>query len=229
MLNKSLHRLHLLDLIKTIYADNVAGTLLGFKGGTAAYLIYGLPRFSVDLDFDLLTNEENPALLERLDKLFAGYEIKDKHDKRYTLFYLLSYGEGEHNIKVEISKRISPSKYELQEVMGISVRAIDKPSMFAAKLSALTNRARFASRDVFDIRYFASNKWDINPEVVDFYTGLSVTKQLEAAIELLQIKKDSIMLEGLGELVDQQKKDWIRGHLRTETIQLLKSYAFSIE
>ena len=47
-------------ILKDIYTDVSIAPLLGFKGGTCAYLFYGLPRFSVDLDFDLLeVNEEN--------------------------------------------------------------------------------------------------------------------------------------------------------------------------
>ena len=41
-------------ILKDIYADITINSLLGFKGGTCAYFFYNLPRFSVDLDFDLL-------------------------------------------------------------------------------------------------------------------------------------------------------------------------------
>lgn len=44
-------------------------SVLGFKGGTAALLFYGLPRLSVDLDFDLIKPEA--ISLERLKKIKA--------------------------------------------------------------------------------------------------------------------------------------------------------------
>ena len=48
------------QILKDIYTDASISSLLGFKGGTCVYLFYNLPRFSVDLDFDLLTiNEKN--------------------------------------------------------------------------------------------------------------------------------------------------------------------------
>ena len=48
------------QILKDIYTDISIGPLLGFKGGTCAYFFYNLPRFSVDLDFDLLeVSEEN--------------------------------------------------------------------------------------------------------------------------------------------------------------------------
>ena len=41
------------QILKDIYTDVSISPLLGLKGGTCAYFFYGLPRFSVDLDFDL--------------------------------------------------------------------------------------------------------------------------------------------------------------------------------
>jgi len=48
------HNNLLVQILKDIYSDTDISPFLGFKGGTAAYLFYDLPRFSVDLDFDLL-------------------------------------------------------------------------------------------------------------------------------------------------------------------------------
>jgi predicted nucleotidyltransferase component of viral defense system len=45
--------------LRDVYADASIASLLGFKGGTCAYFFYDLPRFSVDLDFDLLTSDES--------------------------------------------------------------------------------------------------------------------------------------------------------------------------
>jgi len=57
-LNASIHKNILLQILADIYSDNTIGPFLGFKGGTAAYLFYGLDRFSVDLDFDLLDKKK---------------------------------------------------------------------------------------------------------------------------------------------------------------------------
>lgn len=58
MLDRNVHRTVLLQILKDIYTDSSLGPILGFKGGTAANLFYGLGRFSVDLDFDLLEQEK---------------------------------------------------------------------------------------------------------------------------------------------------------------------------
>jgi predicted nucleotidyltransferase component of viral defense system len=201
---------------------------LGFKGGTAAYLLYGLPRFSVDLDFDLLKAGSVNKLVDRFNSLFREYSIKDQCDKRMTLFYLLDYGVGQRNIKIEISKRQVPGRYQLMKILGIPVLALDKPSMFAAKLAAVTQRPRFASRDIFDINFFARNQWGINDELVMHYTGLTVVEQLRAVIEKIDQDKKINWLDGLGELVEPDKKQWVRDKLEEDTIQLLRSYQFAL-
>ena len=52
-LNISTHKTVLFQILKDIYSDSLVAPFLGFKGGTAAVMFYGLDRFSVDLDFDL--------------------------------------------------------------------------------------------------------------------------------------------------------------------------------
>jgi predicted nucleotidyltransferase component of viral defense system len=54
----SKHRNVLLMILKDIYSDATISPLLGFKDGTALHLFYYLPRFSIDLDFDLLDEEK---------------------------------------------------------------------------------------------------------------------------------------------------------------------------
>ena len=48
------HKTLLFQILKDIYLDTSISPYIGFKGGTAALMFYGLDRFSVDLDFDLL-------------------------------------------------------------------------------------------------------------------------------------------------------------------------------
>ena len=96
------------QILKDIYSDVSIGPLLGFKGGTCAYFFYNLPRFSVDLDFDLLvvTEENQKLIFDKIVGILSKYgEVKDQYIKRFTVFALLSYGDDDHNIKVEINVR----------------------------------------------------------------------------------------------------------------------------
>ena len=63
------HKNTLLHILKDIYSDSTIGPILGFKGGTAAYLFYDLCRFSVDLDFDLLDNNQEEYVFEQVQKI----------------------------------------------------------------------------------------------------------------------------------------------------------------
>jgi spore photoproduct lyase len=63
-LNQSNHKTVLIRILKDIFSDPVVGPILGFKGGTAAYLFYSLNRFSVDLNFDLLDLTKKDLVFE---------------------------------------------------------------------------------------------------------------------------------------------------------------------
>src|SRR3989344_7814128 len=124
-LNSPLHQNIMVKILSDIYKDKEIAPYLGFKGGTAAYLFYGLERFSVDLDFDLLDEAREKHIFEQVEKILAGYGTgKEAREKRYNLFYLLSYNdkvEGARNIKVEINRRDLGSSYEVKAHLGISM------------------------------------------------------------------------------------------------------------
>lgn len=232
MLNREKHQLIMGQVLKDIYTDVSISPLLGFKGGTSAYFFYDLPRFSVDLDFDLLVpSEENQKLVfEKVVAILSKYgQIKDQYIKRFTVFALLSYGDEDHNIKVEINLRKLveniKDQYELKEYLGISMFVAKKEYLFGGKLSALTLRTETAMRDIFDIHYFAKNHWDINAEVVKNLTGKTIKDYLPDCIVFVEKIKDSQILQGLGELIDTEKqKDWVRNHLKADTVFMLKNY-----
>jgi predicted nucleotidyltransferase component of viral defense system len=232
MINKEKHQLIMGQILKDIYSDTSINSLLGFKGGTCAYFFYNLPRFSVDLDFDLLSiSEENKNLVQnQIVAILNKYgTIKDSRVKRYTMFALLSYGPQAHNIKIEINLRqITKNikeQYELKEYLGISMLVAKQEYLFAGKLSALTLRKETAMRDVFDIYYFSKNHWDINTAVIKNLTGKNAKDYLSTCITFIEDINNSQILQGLGELTASEKeKDWIKKNLKVETIFMLKNY-----
>lgn len=232
MLNREQHQLIMGKILKDIYTDISISSLLGFKGGTCAYFFYNLPRFSVDLDFDLLVvNEENQKLVfEKIVAILSKYgEVKDQYIKRFTVFAVLSYGDDDHNIKIEINirKLVENIKdhYEMKEYLGISMFVAKKDYLFASKLSALTLRNETAMRDIYDIHYFTKENWDINTEVIRERTGKATKAYLADCIAFIEKVKDNQIMQGLGELVNSEKeKAWIRNHLKADSIFMLKNY-----
>lgn len=231
MLNREKHQLLMGQILKDIYTDVSIAPLLGFKGGTSAYFFYELPRFSVDLNFDLLvSSDENYKIISnKITNILQKYgSIKDAHIKRFTIFALLSYGDEDHNIKIEINTRGSfpdiAKYYELKEYLGISMLVAKKDYLFGSKLSALTLRGETAMRDVYDIHHFAKNNWDISDEIVKILTGNSVGKQLDECINLIENIKDNQTVHGLGELISTKEKAWVKNKMKTDTIFMLKNY-----
>lgn len=175
-------------------------------------IFYGLPRFSVDLDFDFLSNDDKnkQIILNKIKLILEKYgQIKDSYVKRFTIFALLSYGDDDHNIKIEINIRESAvdirDYYELKEYLGISMLVAKKECLFANKLAALTLRRELAMRDVFDIYYFSKNNWDINAELIQAQTGKKVKDYLADCVATIEKIKDNHLLQGLGELISEKE------------------------
>lgn len=224
-------------ILKDIYTDVTIGPLLGFKGGTCAYFFYDLPRFSVDLDFDLLeVDKGNQKLIfEKVLHILGQYgKVKDQCLKKFTIFALLAYGDTDHNIKVEINIRKTGENikdhYGMKERLGINMLVAKTDYLFASKLLALTMRTDVAVRDIFDIHFFAKNNWEINGEIIREKTGKTVKGYLMDCVAFIEKVKGNLILHGLGELVESEKeKDWIRNHLKAETVFLLNNYISVLE
>lgn len=220
------------QILRDIYSDTSISSLIGFKGGTCAYFLYGLPRFSVDLDFDLFSPDEatQKFVYEKIPALLRKYgEVKDHYIKRNTIFFLLSYGDADHNVKVEVNMRILmpnlKAHYEVKEYLGISMLAGKKDYLFASKLVAMTSRRLLAMRDIYDVWFFAKNNWDINAEVVKARTGKTIKGHLADCIPVIEAVKDNEVLRGLAELLPNEKdKAWVKNNLKKETVFLLKNY-----
>jgi len=232
MLNKEKHQLIMGRILRDIYSDTSISSLIGFKGGTCAYFFYGLSRFSVDLDFDLFTFDlvTQQIVYEKVDNMLKAYgEVKDHYIKRNTIFFLLSCGDADQNVKVEINMRIHipniREHYELKEYLGISMLVGKKDYLFASKLVALTDRQTLAMRDIYDVWFFAKNNWDINIEVLKARTGKTIKEHIADCIPVIESVKDNEILRGLAEfLPDEKAKAWVKNHLRDEAIFMLKNY-----
>ena len=223
MLNITTHKNILLRILKDIYTDTSLGPLLGFKGGTAAYLFYNLDRFSIDLDFDLLDETKGQEVFDKVEEIAKEYGvIKEKRDKKHTLFILLSYSDEEQNIKIEINKRSFGSQYEVKNYLGISMLVMRREDMFANKLVAMIERNKTANRDIYDVHFFLKNNWGINKEIVEKRTEMKFADYLKKCIEFVESIPDRGILSGMGELINEKQKNWVKSKLKKDTAFLLK-------
>jgi len=225
-LNISTHKTILVKILKDIYSNSALGNVLGFKGGTAANLFYGLNRFSVDLDFDLLDEPKEDYVFEEIKKILENYgEVKEARKKRFNLFYLLSYNEKEptaQNVKIEINRHNFNSQYELKNYLGITMKVMVKEDMFAHKLVAAYERLGKTNRDLFDVWFFLKNDWPINQVVIEERTKMKFFDFLNKLIQSIEKLPERGILAGMGELLDEKTKNWVKLHLKEDLLFLLK-------
>jgi predicted nucleotidyltransferase component of viral defense system len=225
MLNNTLHKTILISVLKAIYDDPDLRTLLGFKGGTAAYLFYGLPRFSVDLDFDLLDEGKKQLVFEKINGISQGIgEVTEAVEKLYTLFFLVNYQKGTRNLKIEISKRPTYAEFEVKQYLGIPILVVKREDMIAGKLAALLTRRQFASRDMFDLHFFLSNHWSIREQTLLTHTKMGVKEAINKAIHVVESISTTELLRGLGELVEENRKNWVKERLKEDLLFQLRLY-----
>lgn len=166
-----------------------------FHGGTALRILYGLQRFSEDLDFALLKPNRNfdfNFFLEKMKDEFNsfGYQIEIKNRSRVnetvkkaflkdnSIGKLLSLTYRPHkkntrkiNIKIEID--INPpegANIELKYLdfpLPFSILAKDMPSSFACKTHALLCREYIKGRDWYDFLWYIARKTSINFKLLE--------------------------------------------------------------
>ena len=222
-LDYSKHKNILLQILKDIYSDTSIAPYLGFKGGTAAMMFYDLPRNSVDLDFDLLDQNKEKEVFEKINQVVNNYgKITESYIQNNNLKNVVSYKTNTQQIKVEVNLRQFGSKYEMKTYLGISMLVMVAEDMFAHKLMAMIERVGKTSRDIFDVQFFAHNNWPINKEIVEKRSGLPFRDALAKAINQLESVDNKHILDGLGELLSDSQKDSARAKLKIDTVFLLK-------
>ena len=225
MVNVNKHKFLLLQILKDIYSDVELSGCLGFKGGTALMFFYDLPRFSVDLDFNLLDLTKEKAVYEKVRMILLKYgNIFDEAIKFNGPILVLDYGVGERKLKVEISNRPWDNHYEIKNIMGFNMNVMVVPDMFAHKLCALLDRREVTNRDIFDLWFLMQKKTPLSQTIVETRTELPLATYIKKCIEKLEGMSDRGMLNGLGELMDEEMKKFVRSKLRSETISLLLFY-----
>lgn len=224
-MNVNKHKFFMMQVLKDIYTDKELANCMGFKGGTALMFFYNLPRFSVDLDFNLLDSTKEKRVYEKVHGILSKYgKIFDEALKFYGPIIVLDYGMGERKLKVEISNREFDNHYEIKNLLGIEIKVLVQPDMFAHKLCALLDRSEVTSRDIFDCWFFLQNHCAINAGIVEMRMGLPLADYIQKCIECLETTSDKGLMNGLGELTDAKMKTFVRTKLRKETIQLLQFF-----
>lgn len=225
MMDTNKHKFFMLQLLKDIFSDALLSSVLAFKGGTAAMFFHDLPRFSTDLDFNLLVPEKEKEVYDRVRKIVLKYgKIHDEAIKHYGIIIVLDYGIGERKLKIEISNRLYDNHYEIRNYLGLQMRVMVKEDMFAHKLCALLDRTEITGRDVFDCWFFLKERTSVNKAIVESRMGMPIEGYLGKCIESVQGLSEKNLINGLGELTEGEMKDFVRHGLQDELITLLTMF-----
>lgn len=203
-LNRLRELLQLLCL-KIIY-DRGYFSKVAFVGGTALRFLYGLRRFSEDLDFSVINKKDydfrKMVFFLKYEFNMRGLELEArpkvvktvqasmlKFPKLLKTMELSNLEEQKLSIKIEIDSN-PPSGWNIEntlitKVYMINVTHFALPSLFATKLHACFFRKYTKGRDFYDLVWYLGRK--IKPN----YTLLNnAIKQTER--EALGLSKDNI-------------------------------------
>lgn len=153
-----------------------------FLGGTALRFLYGIPRFSEDLDFSLVAPGEDagfrPALAQVKRSLEReGYHLEMKVNERKTVAsvfvkfpgLLYELGLSPHTtqslaVRVEVDTNPPPGAVLettiVRRYVTLNLHHYDRASLLAGKLHAVLSRRWAKGRDLYDLGwYLAERTW----------------------------------------------------------------------
>ena len=176
-----------------------------FYGGTCLRIFHGMNRFSEDMDFTLLKEDESfrfeqyfQPVIDQFALVGRRVEIRKKDKKGFgkvesaflkdnTDVYDLSF-QTEKSIKVKIEVDTAPPlKFATEQKLSLQpksfmTRCVALPDLFAGKMSALAFRAwktRVKGRDWYDFEWYVRNGiplgWDHLQERIRQSTGQEMT------------------------------------------------------
>jgi predicted nucleotidyltransferase component of viral defense system len=169
-----------------------------FLGGTALRFLYGLPRFSEDLDFSSTSSDGAYRFVDLAKKikeemLQAGYSVSvtSKDDKTvnnaFIKFADLKYEAGisplkneKLSIKLEIDTNPPEGASLKTEIVNkyfpLAFLSYDLASLFAGKLHALLSRPYSKGRDFYDLAWYLSKWKDLVPNFTLLANALQQTQ-----------------------------------------------------
>ncbi len=225
MLDVNRHKFFLLQVLKEIYSDPELASSLAFKGGTALMLFHDLPRFSVDLDFNLTANSDEEVASAKLRAILVKHgTIRDEARKRNGMLLVLNYEDDGRNLKVEVSNRSYPDEYELRDYLGVSMNVMRLEYMFTHKLMALLDRNALTNRDVFDCWFCMKQRLVLRKSILDLRLKGTFEDYMDKAIEAVTAISGNRILDGIGELLDPELKNWVKTDLISEFASLAAMY-----
>ena len=184
-----------------ILDESGAFASLAFTGGTALRIVFGVRRFSEDLDFSLIKkgqksfSEINEKLVKGIK--LAGLDVSSNVKINNTVHNTMLKFPGilkelgltpleSQNLSIKIEVDTNPPKGGkvqnrfIQQAYVFNVTHFDLPSMFSTKLHACFYRDYLKGRDFYDFIWYMSNK--IKPNFVLLNNAIKQTEGVVPAV-----------------------------------------------
>jgi len=209
---------------------------LAFVGGTALRFLHGLPRFSEDLDFSLVSaagyaGREWMAKLKR-DLALAGFDPQVAWNDRKTVHTgwvrlagilkeagLSAMPDEKLAIKLEIDMRpplgARCERRIVSRYVTFFIQHYDLPSLLSGKLHAVITRKYAKGRDWYDLVWYLSQRPPVEPNIPLLQNALDQTKEegtfdAQSWRKLIRERLDSLDMKAIWDDVRpflEQKRD----------------------
>ena len=219
-----------------------------FQGGTCLRILYGLNRFSEDLDFILNGPDPDFDLAPYLDGLSQelsayGYELETtdrsradtavrkafiKDDSIGKVLHLNHAGKTGtlRRIRIKLEVDTNPPAGSSTEIKYLdfpfiaSIAVQDKPSLFAGKMHALLCRPYIKGRDWYDFLWYTSLRIPIN------YAFLAAALKQQGPLkgQIIEVDKEwcrEALGKAIGSLDWKKTADDVRRFLRPSELPSL--------
>ncbi|MFH0771782.1 MAG: nucleotidyl transferase AbiEii/AbiGii toxin family protein [Candidatus Omnitrophota bacterium] len=192
----SVMREYLQAYVLRIMHDEGVFSSTAFVGGTALRFLYGLPRFSEDLDFSA-EKGKSPVFAALMKKIkeelsLSGYSAAVTFNDGKTVnsaFVRFSglmkdagisaFAEQKLSIKIEIDTNPPEGAVTGTTVVNkyfpLSFLTYERASLFAGKLHAVLSREYAKGRDYFDLGWYLSRWSGISPNITLLANALKQT------------------------------------------------------
>jgi predicted nucleotidyltransferase component of viral defense system len=170
---------------------------LAFVGGTALRFVHGLPRFSEDLDFSLVSGDgyKPEVWMKKLknDLQLAGFNAAVSWNDRRVVHKawikvagllkdagLAAMADQNLSIKLEIDTKAPNGAVSETGIVNrhamLSLRYYDLPSLMAGKVHALLTRKYAKGRDWYDLLWYRAKRPPIFPNLAQLQNALDQTQ-----------------------------------------------------
>ena len=190
-------REYLQALVMCSLHESEAFQCIAFVGGTALRFLFGLPRFSEDLDFSLdsgngydpekwMNKTKRDLQLAGLDATVTLNDRKTVHVAWIKIGELLkevklaAMSQQKLSIKLEVDTRPPAGAGTRNQVIErhrmFAVRCYDLPSLMAGKLHAVITRQYCKGRDWYDFVWYRAQRPQPAPNLVLLQNALDQTE-----------------------------------------------------